>query len=130
MFPTLFLLLHVAHLAADYPLQTDHQAARKADSGAKGWRANLAHAATHTATSAAALLVGSSILDLTLQLEPALAALAWITATHAVVDRRWPVAAWMRLARQTNWADHGGAAHVDQTAHTLAIAVAALYLAA
>lgn len=32
MFGTLFALLYAAHLAADYPLQTDRQAVRKA-----GW---------------------------------------------------------------------------------------------
>lgn len=47
MFATLFVLLYVGHLLADYPLQTDHQAGHKADRGAAGWRASLAHAGTH-----------------------------------------------------------------------------------
>ncbi|WP_244291046.1 hypothetical protein [Streptomyces virginiae] len=53
----------------------------------------------------------------------------WIGATHGFIDRRWPVAAWMRIARQAGWAAHGGAAHVDQTAHVLALTLAALFLA-
>uniref|UniRef100_UPI00267D6A4B hypothetical protein n=1 Tax=Streptomyces anulatus TaxID=1892 RepID=UPI00267D6A4B len=37
---------------------------------------------------------------------------------------------WMRLARQEHWAQNGGAAHVDQTAHALVLVVAALALTA
>lgn len=36
----------------------------------------------------------------------------------------------MAFARQAGWAQHGGAAHVDQTAHVTAIGIAALVLAA
>ncbi|MBQ1118523.1 DUF3307 domain-containing protein, partial [Streptomyces sp. C3-3] len=111
MFATLFVLLYVAHLLADYPFQTDHQAGRKADGGAAGWRANLAHAGTHLAVSGLALLVGRIALGLDLGLLPAAAALLWIAGTHAVIDRRWPVARWMRFARQAGWAQNGGAAH-------------------
>ncbi|MFE6766670.1 hypothetical protein [Streptomyces sp. NPDC057689] len=46
------------------------------------------------------------------------------------MDRRWPVAVWMRGARQQKWAAAGGAAHVDQAAHVLVLAVAALTLTA
>lgn len=130
MFATLFVLLFVAHLLADYPGQTDHQAKHKADGGAAGWRANLAHAGMHLLISALALLVGQVVLDLDLGLLPATAALLWIAGSHAFIDRRWPVARWMRFARQAGWAQHGGAAHVDQTAHITAICIAALALAA
>lgn len=130
MFAALFILLYVAHLLADYPFQTDHQAGHKADCGAAGWRANLAHAGTHLLISALALLAGAMALDLAVGLLPATAALLWITGSHAFIDRRWPVARWMTLARQAGWAQHGGAAHVDQTAHITAIALAALALAA
>ncbi|MGQ4733439.1 DUF3307 domain-containing protein [Streptomyces sp. Ju416(a)] len=130
MFPTLFVLLYVAHLLADYPCQTDHQAGHKADCGVAGWRANLAHAGTHLILSGLALLVGWAVLDLHIGLLPAAAALLWIAGTHAFIDRRWPVARWMEFARQAGWAQHGGAAHVDQTAHVTAIFLAALALSA
>ncbi|MFD8446229.1 DUF3307 domain-containing protein [Streptomyces globisporus] len=130
MFATLFILLYVAHLLADYPFQTDHQAGRKADRGAAGWRANLAHAGTHLLISALAVGLGAAALGLDLSILPATAALLWIAGSHAFIDRRWPVARWMTLARQAGWAQHGGAAHVDQTAHLTAIALAALALAA
>ncbi|MFI5649943.1 DUF3307 domain-containing protein [Streptomyces anulatus] len=130
MFATLFVLLYVAHLLADYPGQTDHQAKHKADCGAAGWRANLAHAGIHLVVSGLALLVGQIALGLGLGLLPATAALLWIAGSHAFIDRRWPVARWMRFARQAEWAQNGGAAHVDQTAHITAICIAALALAA
>jgi len=130
VFATLFVLLYVAHLLADYPFQTDHQAGHKADCGLAGWRANLAHAGTHLLISALAVGLGAAALGLDLSILPATAALLWIAGSHAFIDRRWPVARWMGLARQAGWAQHGGAAHVDQTAHLTAIALAALALAA
>ncbi|MFB8040901.1 DUF3307 domain-containing protein [Streptomyces hydrogenans] len=129
MFATVFVLLYLGHLLADYPFQTDHQAAHKADCGAAGWRANLTHAATHIAACGIALTAGATALDVTLSAPVALAALAWIGGTHAFIDRRWPVRWWMTRMRQTSWADHGGAAHVDQTAHILALGLAAFALA-
>lgn len=130
MFAELFILLYAAHLAADYPLQTDHQAAHKADGGGAGWRANLAHAGTHVAACGVALLVGGLVLGTGAGVWASVLALVWIGGTHAVIDRRWPVRWWMRVARQETFAQHGGAAHVDQTAHILALVVAALVLAA
>ncbi|MEU2507651.1 DUF3307 domain-containing protein [Streptomyces sp. NPDC007863] len=130
MFATVFVLLYVGHLLADYPFQTDHQAAHKADCGAAGWRANLTHAATHIAACGLALAAGAAALDLSVSFPAALAALVWIGGTHAFIDRRWPVRWWMTHLRQTGWAAHGGAAHVDQTAHILALGLAALALAA
>ncbi|OII63245.1 hypothetical protein BJP40_24905 [Streptomyces sp. CC53] len=130
MFATVFVLLYVGHLLADYPFQTDHQAAHKADHSAEGWRANLAHATTHAAACGPALTVVIAVLDVTVSLPAVLVALVWIGSTHAFIDRRWPVRWWMNRMRQTSWAEHGGAAHVDQTAHILALALAALTLAA
>ncbi|MGO1021441.1 hypothetical protein ACTOXX_12900 [Streptomyces rubiginosohelvolus] len=43
MLGSLFVLLFLGHLLADYPFQTDHQAAHKADCNAVGWVANLTH---------------------------------------------------------------------------------------
>lgn len=128
-FAAVFILLYVAHLLADYPLQTDHQAAHKAERSATGWRANLAHAGTHVAVSAASLGVGVVMLDLQLSLIAAASALAWVGLSHSVIDRRRGVLAWMRVARQEVFREHGGAAHVDQAAHIAAIVIAALVLA-
>ncbi|MFD6345276.1 DUF3307 domain-containing protein [Streptomyces roseolus] len=129
MFATVFVLLYLGHLLADYPFQTDHQAAHKANPGGDGWRANLTHAATHVTACGLALTIGAAALNLPVSAPAALAALMWIGSTHAFIDRRWPVRWWMTRMRQTAWAAHGGAAHVDQTAHILALALAALALA-
>ncbi|MER6782634.1 MULTISPECIES: DUF3307 domain-containing protein [unclassified Streptomyces] len=128
MFAEIAFLLYVGHLLADYPFQTDHQAAHKAGCGRTGWTANIAHAATHVLICALMLTLGTTALGWQLPLLPAALALLWIGATHGFIDRRWPVAAWMRIARQSGWATHGGAAHVDQTAHVLALTLAALFL--
>nr|WP_237552117.1 DUF3307 domain-containing protein [Streptomyces sp. SID8359] len=127
----MFVLLYLGHLLADYPLQSDHQATHKADRTTTGWVAALTHAATHVATCAAALTVGALVLDdVALSLPVVAAALLWIGASHAFIDRRWPVLWWMRNTGSTAWIAHGGAAHVDQTAHVLALVLAALALSA
>lgn len=130
MFAELFILLYIGHLLADYPLQTDHQAAHKAGRGAEGWRASLAHAATHLGACALLLAVGVLALGLNVAVWPAVAGVLWVAGTHAFIDRRWPVARWMTFARQAGWAKHGGAAHVDQTAHVAMLGVAALAVTA
>ncbi|MFF0431846.1 DUF3307 domain-containing protein [Streptomyces sp. NPDC004327] len=131
MFASLFVLLYLGHLLADYPFQTDHQAAHKADHSAEGWRTNLTHAATHVAACGLALAAGVLLLDgVSVSVPATVVALGWIGGTHAFIDRRWPIRWWMTHMRQTSWAEHGGAAHVDQTAHILALALAALALAA
>ncbi|MFE9795261.1 DUF3307 domain-containing protein [Streptomyces goshikiensis] len=130
MFASLFVLLYVGHLLADYPFQTDHQATHKAGCGREGWTANLAHAATHVLICGLLLTIGSVALGWDLPFRPAALAVLLIGATHAFIDRRWPVAAWMRIARQTKWAANGGAAHVDQTAHILVLTLVALTLSA
>ncbi|MFF1650157.1 DUF3307 domain-containing protein [Streptomyces sp. NPDC058240] len=141
MFPTLFVLLYVAHLLSDYPFQPDRQASRKAGwtEGDKdpnpgrhhhGWGANLAHAGTHVLVSAIALALGVLVLDLHLAIPAAAVALLWIGSTHSAIDRRWMVLRWMERTGQPEFVEHGGAAHVDQTAHITALLIAALALAA
>lgn len=129
MLGTLFALLYTAHLLADYVLQTDHQAGHKADRTWAGWRANLTHATTHVLTCTTALLIGTARLG-TLHLHPASTALAlaWIGLTHAAIDRRRGIAWWMNHTGQQEFYKHGGAAHVDQAAHVLALLTAALIL--
>ncbi|MGW6695622.1 DUF3307 domain-containing protein [Rhodococcus sp. NPDC054953] len=131
MFAELVVLLYVGHLAADYPGQTDHQSAHKAERTLTGWVANATHAATHVLICGALLVLGALVLDeVTLQPLPTVIALAWIGATHSVIDRRWPVRWWMEHTGQKEFLRHGGAAHVDQTAHVIALVAAALFLAA
>lgn len=129
MLGTYFAILYVAHLLADYPGQTDHQAAHKADRGLAGWYANLTHSVTHVAITLALLGI-TTALDQTNPSPAALGtALAWVGISHAVIDRRWAVRWWMQHTGQQAFAAHGGAAHVDQAAHLgLGLLPAALVL--
>ncbi|KIZ17358.1 hypothetical protein SNA_15230 [Streptomyces natalensis ATCC 27448] len=123
-------MLWVGHLLADYPGQTDHQAAHKAEASARGWRANLTHATTHVLVCGALLALGSAVLGWQLPPIHAAVAVAWIGATHSLIDRRWPIRWWMEHTGQRKFIAHGGMAHVDQSAHIAALTAAALYLAA
>lgn len=130
-FAAAFVLLYVSHSLADYPLQTDHQAAHKAGTGRIGWTAAAAHVGTHAAVALALVAgVGVAALGLHITAVGTAAAVAWLAVSHAAIDRRWPVTRWMAFARQSGFAAHGGAAHVDQTAHlALGLLPAALLLA-
>ncbi|WP_331746344.1 DUF3307 domain-containing protein (plasmid) [Streptomyces halstedii] len=131
MFATVFILLHTAHLFADYALQSDHQAEHKAGPGITGWRANLSHAATHVLVSAGLLATGTAVLGLSLNGPVAVAALGWVGASHALLDRRRPVQWWMEhVGRAPKYAARGGAAFVDQAGHVGALVLAALAAAA
>ena len=132
MFAAVFVLLYAAHLIADYPLQTDYQAAHKADRSRIGWRVLLNHATTHVMMSALALAAGRELLDDVADFSPlrAVVALVWIGVTHGLIDRRWPITWWMQHTGQVESAKHGGAAHIDQTAHATALVIAALIIAA
>ncbi|MCX4826599.1 DUF3307 domain-containing protein [Streptomyces sp. NBC_01142] len=131
MLATVFVLLYAAHLIADYALQTDHQAEHKAERGVTGWCANLSHAATHVLVSAVLLSLGTVVLDLSLSGPVTAAVLGWIGASHAFLDRRWPVLWWMEhVGNAPQCAARGGAAFVDQTAHVTALVLAALAAAA
>jgi hypothetical protein len=131
MFPTVFVLLLVAHLAADYALQTDRQATLKSEPGRAGWSANLSHAGTHVAACAVALGAGAMLLPgAALPVTRTVLAVAWIGVSHGLIDRRWPIAWWMDHTGSADFRTRGGAQHVDQTAHVLALAIAAVAIAA
>ncbi|MFD4933349.1 DUF3307 domain-containing protein [Streptomyces virginiae] len=130
MFATLFILLYVAHLVSDYALQTDHQSELKAQRTRAGWLANLSHAGTHVLVSAAALGAAVAVLDTPLTLPAAAGILVWVGLSHGFIDRRWPIRWWMDNTGSAAFAQRGGAAFVDQTAHITALLLAALAAAA
>jgi len=57
------------------------------------------------------------------------AGVAISAGTHALIDRRWPVREWMDRAGASRFRQHGGAAHVDQAMHHVALYAAALVIA-
>jgi hypothetical protein len=130
-FAAFFILLYVAHLVADYALQTDHQAAHKMQRTRAGRLALAEHAAVHVLTSIGLLALGGWLLDLDPSLAGRTVTPLWLAASHALIDLRSPVLWWMRRTGSASFIEHGGAAHVDQTAHiTLGLLPAALALAA
>lgn len=129
-FAAVYALMRTAADVADHWLQTAHQARHKALPGCEGHRALAAHVASYTAAQGITLAAGSRLLDLGLRGRSIALALAISGATHYLLDRRWPVE---RLAAATGKAGFytlggplGGAYQLDQAAHHLAEAIAAI----
>lgn len=129
MLGTLFALLYTAHLAVDYLLQTDQQATEKSEHTRAGWTANLLHATEHVIASIVVLIIGTARLHLHLHPVLLVVAVAWIGASHAIIDRRSGIAWWMDHTGSAAFRQNGGAAHADQAAHVIALLIAALILA-
>ena len=131
MFASLFLVLFVAHFAGDYLFQTDAMAKHKAEHSREGWRHNLNHVASHVAASFGALFVAQAALGLRTSAAATIGGIAWIALSHGFIDRRWPVAWWMKRTGSGDFFDHGGAPLVDQAMHiVLGLFPAALLIAA
>jgi hypothetical protein len=102
-------VLYAAHQIADHWIQTHTQACGKAAPGWAGWRANLAHVATYTATLGACLTLVSWLYRL--DLHPGLTALGLTVnaITHAIADRRAPLRALaLAVGKRAYWDDVPG----------------------
>ncbi|QBZ73549.1 hypothetical protein SEA_MISCHIEF19_64 [Streptomyces phage Mischief19] len=128
-----YAAMRAAAAVADHWVQTGHQAAHKADAGLAGHRAMAGHVASYAASQAAALIAADRLLGIGLKPSRIAAAVAFSAATHWFIDRRWPV---KRLADATGkTAFHqlggplGGAYILDQSAHHMCEAVAAVIAA-
>lgn len=83
--------LHAAHNLADHVIQTDAQALGKAGPGWAGWRAMAGHVGSYHAAQVAALAAADRALGLGLRPGRTALAVALSAASHAFLDRRWPV---------------------------------------
>lgn len=100
-----YVALWVAHDLADHVVQTDEQAAAKADPRPGHWEgAMLGHLAGYAAAQAAAL-VSMHIAGVRMTPGRALAGLAFSVVTHGVLDRRWPVVELLRRTGSERFAD-------------------------
>lgn len=150
-----YAAMRTAAHVADHWLQTGHQAAHKADAGYAGHRAMAGHIASYAGAQAVALVVADQLLDMKLKPSRIVAAITVSAATHWFIDRRWPVrklaeaigATGCRLDGKCADAEHapdesscnggfhglggplGGAYILDQSAHHLMEAVAAIVAA-
>lgn len=120
--------LLVGHNLGDHVTQTDHQAAHKATD----WSAMAGHVGGYTATCAAALALLRPI-GVRPRLGRVVAGLAFSAATHAVIDRRWPVQKILRATGSPRFAELqtpiNGPYLTDQALHHGCLLVAALIIA-
>ncbi len=128
----------VGHLIGDYGAQTDTQATAKAAPGYnppgapagrwRGWLANQAHCATYHAALVATVAAACAATGVRVRPGRAAAAVGISWGTHALIDRRWPVEAFMRA---TGSGPHypAGAPEVDQMLHRASLLAAALVAA-
>lgn len=120
--------LLVAHNVADHVVQTDHQAARKAQS----WTAMAGHVGSYQATQLGALLAVSRATSTRLTLRGLLLGGAFSAITHAFLDRRWPVKRALQLTRSPGFAEMTTPLHgpylADQALHHGCLLIAALLI--
>ncbi|MFI6158249.1 DUF3307 domain-containing protein [Kitasatospora sp. NPDC051170] len=112
-----FFLMFIGHFAGDYLFQTDHMAEHKAAPGRDGWHANSQHVLIHLAGLFGVFTVARIFLDFAPPAWPTLAAFAWVSLSHGLIDRRWPITWWMTHTHSAGFLARGGAPLVDQAAH-------------
>lgn len=128
-----FAALYAAHHVGDYWVQTDAQAQLKGQRDRAGQLACARHVATYTATSALAVTVADSYLDLGCTGKRMFAGQALNAGLHYFFDRRY-TAQWMyraldRISGKMGFVERGGAAHLDQAFHIASLAVVAAVIA-
>lgn len=84
--------MYAAHQVADHGLgQSDYQAANKGKPGWLGWKAVLAHVFDYHLVMLGMMLLVIMVLSLPVTSVGFVLALAFSAATHAFLDRKWPV---------------------------------------
>lgn len=125
--------LLVAHNVADHIVQTDHQAAGKASATPAEWIPAMAgHVGGYQVTQAAALAAVLPAAGLRPSWRGLLAGTVFSAATHAFLDRRWPVAAILRRTGSPKFAELqapiNGPYVADQALHHGCLLVSALLM--
>jgi hypothetical protein len=123
MTATVFLILLTGHLLGDWVAQSDWQATNKTHC----WAALAAHVAGYHLVMGLLLLV--PVVRDGWPAGKALAVLVVSAATHALIDRRWPVRAMLRVAGSPGFATiEWGVIAVDQALHLSILAMLAVLL--
>ncbi len=137
VFAAVAVALYVAHHLADFFVQMDTWAQRKALPTWAGRMACTWHVLTYVATQAAVLLIVAAVLDMPLPAWPTAAALAVSGLTHWIIDRRWPIRMVADALGKGGFYRAGhcpcgsGAFALDQAAHmALSVLIPALLIAA
>lgn len=131
VFAAAFVALYVGHMVGDHVVQTDWQAAHKAGKGRDAFHAMTMHVLTYTLTQAVALW--AVFLVAPFNFYAMYPALGFSAATHAFIDRRWPVQWLLRRTGSAGFASlasggMNGPYLTDQTLHIGCLFVAALIL--
>jgi hypothetical protein len=128
-FATLLPTLWAAHNVGDHLVQTDHQAMRKAQS----WRAMVGHIIGYQAAQAVAVAAVLAATGLRCNLRALLVGMAFSGATHAFIDRRWPVRWLLRHTGSAGFAEMAtpvnGPYQADQALHHGCLLIVALLMA-
>ncbi|WP_333493572.1 hypothetical protein [Kitasatospora cathayae] len=143
-FGSTWAVLAVGHNVADHVFgQSDHQAANKGAPTAedvaagvsprRGWAACLAHVGQYHLVLAALLALVWLFIPLPLSMTGLAAGFAWSAATHAVLDRRWPVRWLLQRTGSPDFAELrtaglNGMYLADQALHSVALLVSALLI--
>jgi Protein of unknown function (DUF3307) len=123
MTETVFLVLLAGHLLGDWVTQSDWQAAIKT----RSWAALAAHVSRYHLIMGTLLLI--PVLRDSWPASKALLTMTISAATHALIDRRWPVRALLRMAGSPGFATiDWGVIAVDQALHLSILAMLAVLL--
>jgi hypothetical protein len=133
VFAVAMATLVAAHQLADHIVQTDTDANAKAAPGLNGWRHLLIHVGTYHATALVMLLITAVSLHVPLTAFGMVAGLGFSAASHAILDRRWPVRWILEHTGSAAFADRMspicGMYLADQALHYGCLWVAALLIA-
>lgn len=125
MTATVFLALLASHLLGDWVVQTDEQATNKT----RAWGALIGHVVRYHLVMAGFLLL--PVLRDGWPLWRALVALAVSAASHAFIDRRWPVRRLLVVVGSPSFGTvEWGVIAVDQALHLSVLAMIAMALTA
>lgn len=126
-----WLALLAGHWAGDHLAQPGALADVKAEASMRGRVACGLHVVIYTAVQGVVLAAVAAVVDLGLSPGSAAAGLAVSGVSHYVIDRRGVLGAFARIVGSgAYWATEQGRYSMDQSAHRLMIAAAALLAAA
>ncbi|GAA4684720.1 DUF3307 domain-containing protein [Phytohabitans rumicis] len=132
-FGVALLALLIGHQLGDHIAQTDRQAEHKAGAGWTGAKAMAGHLIGYHVTAAVVLAGTAYTLALPLSATGLAAGFGFSVVTHAILDRRRPVARLLRLTRSPAFVEQTspvcGMYVADQALHWLALLVSALLIA-
>jgi hypothetical protein len=133
VFAAVAVTLHAAHQFGDHIVQTDNNAGHKAGPGRLGWTHLLIHIGTYHLTALVMLVITAVVLHLPITIPAVVAGLGFSAATHAVLDRRWPVRWILQHLGAPAFADRQtpicGMYLADQALHHACLWISALLIA-